>query len=169
MKISFEHVDSRSELLEQLQASHVSLLIGDDDECAREFFIGAASRCRIGVCSQGHGVIPSGLIDETNMEGWVGYNSKVANVDLRGCHTRFVVVLDWVFYSILSQMADGSVIVVYELGACRISRSGKLIWNCTTDVVTDYSDCGDFVQLQTEAVELRVDKDRGQPFHGERK
>ena len=115
----------------------------------------------VGVCSQGHGIKPSGFIDEPNAEGWVGYNSKVASLDLRGCRARFVVRLDCVFISILGQMADGSVIVIYELGACRISRSGELIWNFTTDVVTDFSDEGNFVRLRTSESELRVDKELG--------
>jgi hypothetical protein len=161
MSIPFDPIDSRSELLECLRRSGKSLLLGDDDEATNEYFNGAASQCTIGICSQGHGIKPSSRVNETNAEGWIGYNSKVANLDLRGCRIRFLVQLDCVFYAILDEMADGSVIVIHELGACRISRSGELIWTCSTDVVTDYSDGGGFVRLQTNEGEKRVDKDRG--------
>jgi hypothetical protein len=161
MTIDFERVDSRSELVESLRRMERSMLLGNDDEATREYFRAAMPSCAIGVCSQGHGPKPGGLIDELNAEGWIGYNSRVANFDLRECRIRFVVRLDGVFFSILNQLADGSVIVVYELGVCRISRSGELLWNCTTDVVTDFSDDGTFVRLQTDEAELRVDKERG--------
>jgi hypothetical protein len=162
MRILFERVDSHAELLEQLKRNSTSVLLGSDDEATKEFYRAATSHGVIGVCSQGHGISPFGFVDEANEEGWIGYSSNVANIDLRRCHTRFAIRLDGVFFSMLSQMADGSVIVVHELGVCRVSRSGELIWSCATDVVTDFSDSGDFVRIQTDEAMLLVDKEGGQ-------
>jgi hypothetical protein len=85
----------------------------------------------------------------------------VANVDLRTCRARFVIALDCVCYTILSQIHDGSVIVIYELGASRISRSGALLWNRTTDVVVDFADGDQVLRLRTEGGEITVEKYRG--------
>lgn len=94
MSVLFHQHDSLSELRECLRKNPHSLLLGDDDEAPREFFIGATPSCPVAVCSQGHGVKPSTSIDESRAEAWIGYNSKVANVDLRTCRARFVIALD---------------------------------------------------------------------------
>jgi hypothetical protein len=161
MPILFDHVDSRSELVESLRCSGAAVLLGDEEEATREYFKAATPSCTIGVCSQGDGPRPAGFIDELNAEAWVGYNSKVANLDIRACCIRFVIQLDWVFYSVIDQMSDGSVIVIYELGACRVSRSGETIWSCTTDVVTDFSNDGECIRIQTDDAELKIDKEHG--------
>lgn len=161
MSIFFQPIDSRSELLQRLKIGVCSVLVGDDDEATREFYIGAIPSCTIGVCSQGHGIKPSSFLDDSKCEGWIGFNCKVANIDLRKCERRFVVILDGVFYSIVSQVQDGSVVVVHELGACRISRAGELLWNCTTDVVLDFADRGNRLWLRTDDGEITVEKERG--------
>lgn len=156
MEIQLESIDSRSELLERLRtARHV--LLGDDDESAREFFIVHMPASLIGLCLQGHGILPSWFIDELNDIVWIGYNSKVANVNLSSCRMNFTIELDWVFFEILCQMDDGSIIVVHELGVVRINTSGEIVWAWVAgDVVTEFSDEGESVRLETEAGETAV-------------
>jgi hypothetical protein len=161
MNVSLELVTSRPELLEFLGHYQNAVLLGGNDESTREFFQCTINGGVIGVCSQGHGIRPIGLLDEAHEECWIGYNSRVANIDIRHFRVQFEITLDWVFYTILCRMPDGSVVIVYELGACRVSRSGTLIWNHTTDVVTDYSDEGDIVCLRTDEGEVRVGKEQG--------
>ena len=161
MNVAFQQVDSISELRERLRKSPYPLLLGDDDEAPRHFYIGIISRCTLGVCSQGHGIKPSVLVDESREDFWIGFNSKVANVDLRSCRQRFVITLDCVFHAILGQMDDGSVIVVYELGACRVSRSGELLWNCSTGLVLDSVNAGRVLQIRTESGQFTIDKEHG--------
>lgn len=160
--VSLERVDSRSELQERLRRSPRSVLLGENDEASKEFFLARISNAAIGICSQGSGVKPSSLLDEPNGEAWIGYNSIIANIDLQSCRARFELPLDCVFYSIIGQMQDGSVIVVYELGACRVSRSGQFVWNHATDVVTHFSDEGDSLHLRTDEEEVNIDKENGQ-------
>lgn len=159
--IGFEQVDSFSELQERLRRSPHAVLLGKDNEAHREYFLGTMSSCTIGICSQGHGPRPGNVLDEQNSRVWIGYNSSIANVALGACRKRFILALDGVFYTILSCVGDGSVIVIHELGACRVGGSGRLMWKCATQVVTEFSDAGDVVRLLTDEGETRIDKDTG--------
>jgi len=161
MNVSFQQIDTRSELLERLGRQQRSVLLGDDDEAPREFYVGGSPACTIGVCSQGLGVKPFSVVDEVAEEIWVGYNSKVANVDMLKCQTRFVVRLDCVFYTFLEAVRGDSVIVIYELGACRISRSGKVLWNHPTDLVLEYRDGGNVLYLRTSDGVMTIEKRQG--------
>lgn len=96
--MAFDKIDSRSELLECLKKSPPSLLLGGEDEAARDFYINRETGCTVGICSQGHGVKPSRLVDESLGIAWIGYNLKVANVNLRACRTNFVIELSGVFF-----------------------------------------------------------------------
>jgi hypothetical protein len=159
--ISFQRIDSRSELLERLRKTQRSVLLGGADEACREFFIAEVAEGAIGVSSQGHGIKPRSLVDESCGEVWIGYNSRIANVDLCLVSTRFDLGLDSVFYAIVAPMHDGSVIIVHELGACRVTRSGKFVWKRATDMVTDFSEDGGTLRLLTGEEELRIDKESG--------
>jgi hypothetical protein len=161
MNVTLERIDSRSELQECLRKAGHSILLGGEDEGTKEFFVAAMAPCSIGICSQGHGPKPANLLDEANGGVWFGYNSNIASIDLCKCCPRFRVTLDGVFFTILGQMGDGSVIVIHELGACRINRSGDVLWSFTTDVVLDFADGGDVVHVRTEEGETRIEKDRG--------
>ncbi len=154
-------IDSQSELLEFLRPRSPSVMLGADDEAVREFFVGAVQSCTIGICSQSHELKPAILVDQSRQEAWVGYNDKVANVDLRAGRTRFVAKLEFVFYTIASQMDDGSVVVVHELGACRISRAGEIVWRHSTDVVVDFVDGGKILSLTTGESEMVIEKTTG--------
>lgn len=161
MNVQLHRIDSHSELLEKLRGkSH--LLLGERDECHREYFVVHTASCDIGICSQGHGLKPSGLIDESGGAAWVGYNSEVANVNLNASSINFVVKLAWVFYEFLEQMSDGSVIAIHELGAVRIDRKGKVLWNRPTDVVVEFWSEGNSVCLRTDEGDIRIDKDSGE-------
>lgn len=161
MSAPFRSIDSRSELLENLRQRTPSTLLGAEDEAPREFFLGVVQSCAIGICSEGHGLKPSLFVDESREEAWVGYNRKVANVDLCTCRTRFVVKLDSVFYAITSQMPDGSVVVVHELGACRINRAGELLWSHSSDIVVDFVDSDKDLRLHTDESEVVIEKATG--------
>ena len=160
MSIPLERIDSRSELRERLRTTgHV--VLGEDDESPREYFIVQTPACSIGICSQRHGPKPSVFIDESREIAWVGYNSKVANVSVRSCRRNFAVELESVFFAIVCQMYDGSVIAIHELGATRIGGLGGVIWTCATNVVTEFLDEGKDVRLRTDAGEVRIDKETG--------
>lgn len=161
MNISFELVDSRSEMLEVLRRSPNAVSLGDSNESTKDFFKCDVKDCTIGIYSQGSGIKPSGFVDDATGECWIGFDSEIANIDLREGRVRFDLKLAWVFYTILCQMVDGSIVVIYELGACRIDRSGNVAWNCATDLVTDYCDRDSVVILRTDGGEVIVDKERG--------
>ena len=101
------------------------------------------------------------FVDEPDGTAWIGYNSNVANVNLHSCRMNCAVDLGSVFFAILGQMHDGSVVAIHELGATRVSRLGEVIWTCPTEIVTDFSDEGKGVRLQTDIAEIRIDKETG--------
>lgn len=68
------------------------------------------------------------------------------------------------FFAFLSQLNDGSVVVIHELGDCRLDTSGKILWNCTTDEVTDFAEERAFVRLQTDAGVTTVNTTTGDPL-----
>jgi hypothetical protein len=161
MDILFEHVDSYSELREYIRQNPTAILLGAEDESHSQYYRCHIFRCKIGICSQHHGIAPCYFLDEEKEIAWIGYNSKIANIDLSSCEKRFVLELDTVIYTIIDRLPDGSVIVVYELGACRISGSGQVLWNYLTDVVTSFSTDEDYLLLQTDEEEITIDKERG--------
>jgi hypothetical protein len=160
MSLQLENVDTRSELLERLRATR-HVLLGDKDDSTREFFIARTPSCVIGIFSQGHGPKPSGFIDEVRGIAWVGFNLKVASVDLRLCHINFTQQMGSVFFEFLCQLQDGSIIAIHELGATRIGCGGEIIWAQFTDVVTAFSTDGEEVLLRTHIGNIRVHKETG--------
>ena len=161
MDVELKKIDSRSELYEQLRRGQSGVMLGDDDEATNEYFLMSLGDCLIGICSQGHGIRPSVLQDSTARVAWVGYNTKLANVNISGCCINFIIQLNSVFIAILCRMQDGSVVVIHELGAVRISGSGALLWDVTTDVLIDFSDEGDLISLVTEEGVTKIDKESG--------
>lgn len=161
LTLSLEQLDSLSVLESRMKASQFSILLGEDDEYHRNYFLGISGSCAIGVCTQSHGLKPEIRVSEANEEAWVGYNNSIVNIDLNSYREIYHITLDCLFYTFLCQMEDGSIIVIYELGACRVGRAGELVWNRTTDVVTTFSDAEDSVHLQTEDEDIMIDKQSG--------
>jgi hypothetical protein len=156
-----ENIYSLSELQERLRRTQRSVMLGDDDESPIEYFTASLPSCLVGICSQGHGIRPSIELDMDRGTAWVGFNSKLANLDVVKCRTNFIIQLDCVFYSILCRMQDGSVIVINELGADRVSSSGNVLWHVSTYLLTDFADCGESIKLTDENCSIRIDKNSG--------
>ena len=161
MNITFEKVDSHSELCERLKRGDKGVVLGDEDESPNEYFLASIPGCLIGICSEGHGIQPSILLDTASGAAWIGYNMKVVKLDTNECRMKCVVHLDSAFFAFMCRMPDRSVIVVHELGAVRISSSGSCLWNVSTDVVIDFGDCGNVVSLRTQDETISISKDQG--------
>jgi hypothetical protein len=161
MSTRLARIDSFAELRARLRETKACVLIGDDDEAHREYFLAETAGCRIGICSQGDGIEPSIVDGSEYPVAWIGYNSKVVILDKDRCVKTATIQLDSVFFSFLCEMPDGSMIVVHELGAIRVNSSGKVGWSITTDVLTDFEDSGALIRLRTEEGDISVDKERG--------
>ncbi len=162
MDVHFEPVDSRAELLERLRREPRSVLVGQDEENPREFSLIALPNCLIGLCSNSHGIKPRALVDPVKRAIWLGFGCSVARVDIHACQ-QFTVTLSAPFYELLTQMPDGSLIVIHEVGACRIDRIGTLVWSFSAnDIVTDFADEGDRVRVRTwDGGEVHIEKSSG--------
>jgi hypothetical protein len=161
MDMKPQRVDSFAELREMLRVNARSVLLGQNDEAHKEYWVFRLGDCLIGICSQGHGVQPSCRIDDRSDGAWVGFNSGVAYVHLETCRCEGEYELDCVFHDFVAIMSDGSAVVVYELGACRIDPDGEFLWNQHTDVVISYRDTGSEVLLMTDGGEIHIDKESG--------
>ncbi len=160
-----QRVESRAELLELLRTNTASVLLGEGEESWREYYLLTLPNCRIGVCSD-PGSRLSAMMDESDRAIWIGYSLFLARVDLTACRQQFALRLEGSFYETLPLMPDHSVIIIHELGVCRVSRSGDLVWHYSaSDVVTDFGDEGDLVRLRTwDEREVRIDKRLGGVF-----
>ncbi len=163
MNLHIDPIDSRSELLERLRQEPRSVLVDEDEKYGRECYLVPLPNCLIGLCSSSHGIKPAALIDEADRAVWLAYSCSIARVDLAACRRQFTIRLDGPFYEVLTQMPDGSLIVIHELGVCRIDRTGNVVWSfSTSDVVTDFADTGEHVWVRTwDEREVRIHKTNG--------
>lgn len=134
---AFESESSLQEFLRQPPSQ--SLLLGQGSDSRREFFALEIENvsARVGIESVGGGVKPA--VVRRGGRLWIGFNDRVALVNLDPLHVAAEVDLLSLFWTFLEIPARGQVLVLAETAVVAISEGGVVEWRVDTDLITDFT------------------------------
>lgn len=147
-------------------AEKVDLLLCESKSDAKFLFeikvfgcTGEDSNFSIGVLSQGHGIIPHLFPSPGTDLAWIGFDRRVAAVDLRSRKQVFEHELETVFRSFYHSENHQVVLAVHEIGILAFSMDGRRLWEFGKDIITRTSIGKDSIQLSfmdSPTVELSI-------------
>lgn len=90
----------------------------------------------IGICSQGHGLVPTMLLWREARAVVIGFNSELVAVEIPSCAVKFRQGLGSYFYSFVEHGDPKPLIVQHEIGLLALSVDGEVLWQFSQDVIT---------------------------------
>jgi hypothetical protein len=102
-------------------------------EWARE----SAHHFGIGICSEGHGLVPHMLLQPLIGTLVFGFNSEVAGFNIYEKKVHFKIKLDTLFSSFISFEKWKIILIIHETGVVSINENGQVLWKYDSDVITD--------------------------------
>lgn len=158
-------------MLRHLSKCHAgSIVLGQDQEVPNRFDVVTATHVKtdekfgIGICSSNVSIPPACLPLAKENLLLIGYNSKVAAVELRTNRLRFDVELPFLFYFMFFYDAGETVVIVHEIGVDVVTLTGDIVWQQSTDIVSHYYIEGEKIVVgQAEGGELVYFLDDGRP------
>lgn len=147
-----EH-ETRSHLEGMLQHCRHSILVGADAEYPTEFYsvkirLGWSLDCVvIGICNEGHGVIPKLLLQPAVSTVILGFNREIIALRIPDLSTRFQIRTATIFRAFLP-LEDRKVILAFdEIGVIALTENGHELWRYEKDVLQNYVIDGDTLKL----------------------
>ncbi len=113
----------------------------------------------IGICSEGHGLVPHILLQPLSGTLIFGFNSEVAGFNVHDKKVDFKIKLDTLFSSFIALEKWKKILIVHETGVVSISENGQVLWKHDSDVITDCAIVGENIHLKfmdAKSVALRV-------------
>jgi len=89
----------------------------------------------IGVISSGLGIEAQAIAMDGGRRVLVGHDKSLTWVDLQALHHVTSWQIGGVFFEILPIGIEDEVVVLHELGALRVDKSGSVKWSVDTDIV----------------------------------
>ncbi|MBN1886577.1 MAG: hypothetical protein JW850_01250 [Thermoflexales bacterium] len=93
-------------------------------------------RYGIGICSQGHGLVPHLLIQPEFLRLILGFNSDIVGIRIPDGRVDFSLHLDSLFYSFLPVYNKKVILVMHESGVVSLTQNGQMIWKFEKDIIT---------------------------------
>ena len=127
--ISLQSWPDKNEMIESLATCEAGrLLLGENDEQEIEFYSAIVHlggdrthQFGIGICSQGHGLIPCFLPQPEISTLVFGFNSKIIGVHIPSGTIEFTLDLDSLFYSFLELHSQKMILVKHEIGVVALT------------------------------------------------
>ena len=131
--------DTKSELTAHLvETQRPSILLGSASEAPRKFYSFTVSHgeelYEIGVSASGLGIAPSAILLE-DKKVVVCFDTIVKWVDLLEMALTGCRRLDGAFFEFLPIKSNTEVLIVHELGICRVDSRGNFLWKLQTDIL----------------------------------
>jgi hypothetical protein len=142
--IKFESWQTKKQMTYALAACDAgSILLGGDIEEPREFY--SVTACLewpntsigylgIGICSEGHGLLPHLLLPSTDLFV-LGFNSEAVGIKQKKKH--FGLSLGSLFCSFVFLSKENLILVFHEIGVVAINKEGQERWRYDKDVIVD--------------------------------
>ena len=96
------------------------------------------SRFGVGICSEGHGLIPNLLLQPDAEVMVFGFNQEAVGINAKDGKINFKIPLDSLFYNFLTLNQRQLILVIHEIGVIAITEEGKEIWRYNKDIITDW-------------------------------
>jgi hypothetical protein len=175
MRVAYEWVDvdirqwrSKDELVAFMENYGERIFVGTSTEQGTEFYsVRFEEEARepgnlfaVGVCNDGHGVIPQLLLASVNGLCLFGVNSEVISVNVRTRRVEYQIPLPCFFRAMISVFERDLVLAIHEIGATAFRASdGREVWSLVRDVVESARRDGDSIRFQfmdSESVEVDI-------------
>ena len=147
-----------------------SVMIGESPERDVEFYsilvtpeiASSFSERVIGVCAEGHGVIPQLFLLPGQEMLIVGVDQSVFGISLRAHPANlFMIRLDSLFRSFIHDKVCDILLVFHEIGVNAIGTNGQQFWNFSRDILADVTVRGneltlDFMDSDRVTLDIRT-------------
>ncbi len=137
--------ERREQMIRYLQDCPAgNILLGEEAEMPREFYtatlhLGAEGhRFGIGICSEGHGLVPQMLLLEEKGTLLFGFNRQVVAFDVAKRQVLFRIELSALFYRFVHLSDKKVILVLYEIGIMALDQGGQKLWQYERDIVSNY-------------------------------
>ena len=162
-------VDNKSELKEILRDKcYYHITLGEEGQQEKEFYVFEAFKksdfekgLRIGIISEGHGLKPSIFFDSVNNVLYIGLNREVNIIDCENIGVLKKLELDSLFYDLLPLKSSCN-IIIYELGIKCISKNGDIVWQYSTDVVSEAIIIDEVLKVTTDEQIILISLNSGE-------
>jgi hypothetical protein len=103
-----------------------------------EFYLESSdlSSLRVGLISEGHGLVPHLLLRPEKSQALFGFNWEVACVNISEKRLVFSLDLDSLFYCFIPLFSYERILVRHEIGVIAIDEAGNKQWSYTKDIIT---------------------------------
>ncbi len=144
--IEFYRWPTRREMESHLAEFDCKVIIGESPEQEREFFSvtvqsefrkAKAPRLAVGVCCEGHGILPQILLLPNRGLLLFGLNSEVVAIRADKGETAYSLPLGFLFRSLVPLPDKGLVLVFHEIGVAVFRENGDTLWTFGRDVLED--------------------------------
>ncbi|MCI0622311.1 MAG: hypothetical protein L0387_11705 [Acidobacteria bacterium] len=169
--------ESKDDLRHHLnQCAGGSLLIGESREQERSFYSAKlrteflsekSNEFSIGVCSEGHGLVPHLLLlPESNLLLF-GVNSEVVGIDTTKRRISFRIHFESLFRCLIHLKPQALILAFHEIGVNALGEDGKNLWNYSKDVLVGGDVKGNVLKLRfMDSDPVRLDLLSGRPMDG---
>jgi len=144
--ITLQVWETKSEMLSYLSKCEAgSLILGEDADQEIHFYSAIVSlgwaevnRFGVGICAEGHGLIPHLLLQPDAEVIIFGFNREVVGINVEDGKINFKIPLDSLFYNFLALNQWQLTLVIHEIGVVAITEEGKEIWRYDKDIIRDW-------------------------------
>jgi hypothetical protein len=125
-------------------------------------YLGArGDRFGIGICAEGHGLIPQMLLLVEEEKLVFGFSFEIAVFSLANRSIEFRAELPAAFCSFVHLPSKSLILVIHEIGVMALSHSNQCLWQYEQDIITDYQLINNkiiisFMDSPTVAIDLRT-------------
>lgn len=131
-----------------------SLILGEGTEVPREFYVVTlhlgpeGDRFGIGICSEGHGLVPQmlPLVEEGILI--FGFNREVVAFSVRDKKVRFRMQTPVLFHRFIFLSEHGMILVFDEIGVMALTPDGRCLWHYEQDLLTNHRLVGNRLILE---------------------
>ncbi len=131
-----------------------SLILGEDSEQYCEFYsidfhleLSGLSSFRIGLISEGHGLVPYLLLIPERNEILLGFNCEVVCLHVAKKSVKFRLEIDSLFHRFVHLFDDKGTLVFHEFGVMLIDDCGNIQWRYDKDIIINCSFEGEILRL----------------------
>ena len=142
--VSLQSWPTKPQMLESLSTCDAgTLVLGQDAEQQRAFYSAIVHlgwegfrTFGIGICSEGHGLVPTILLQSNQERVIIGLNSEVIGIDLPQGNLRFRLLLDSLFMRLLELPRHKLLLIQHEIGIVALAETGEVPWKFSRDIIT---------------------------------
>jgi hypothetical protein len=124
----------------------------------------------IGICSEGHGLVPQVAVRPESLELIFGFNREVVAVRLRQREVAYRIELDCLFHTFVELPKEEMLLAVHEIGIVALAKEGQVLWRYDCEIIDGFVIHDNQMELRfmdgsTVSVDIQCGKVRQSDHH----